>query len=425
MEPTMEEYMIKTRDDYGSGIVRPKIDDKAHFKLKGQFLKELRDNTFSGSDNKYANEQIEKVLEILNLSILFHMAQQVIPAAQLIPRYHTIRRCNNYAVLQSIPSKCLILKTRSSSCWILKKFTYDVDMFRDTLHLLVETLENPFVTPVNIQTIEAFMNRVGYQGVVDKVSAFYTKNLAQPWQTMFKVLNRCLTTRTSGHDQTKINILQLFHAVINRTNVNYVALLWWDFMNNVFQKKESIQYPRFIKLIIADLMKKFPNIPQRIDEDYHFIKDNIPLVSVYTTRNVLVQGMLILDEFLTEEIRATDDFKEYETGKKRKQRARETSSPRKPLKVTIRQKKQSTPSIPPLDNIAKVQEKLDEEEIKKMVEGDEDEESYASEFDDIMINDDVNDSGTKIEPGSHKEHLENVNDDDEEIKKEMKVRKIE
>ncbi|GKC55194.1 hypothetical protein Tco_1077939 [Tanacetum coccineum] len=278
-------------------------------------------------------------------------------------------------------------------------------MFLVTLHLPVgkETPENPFVTPVNIQTIEAFMNRVGYQGVVDKVSAFYTKNLAQPWQTMFKVLNRCLTTRTSGHDQTKINILQLFHAVINRTNVNYVALLWWDFMNNVFQKKESIQ----------------------IDEDYHFIKDNIPLVSVYTTRNVLVRGMLILDEFLTKEIRATDDFKEYETGKKRKQRARETSSPRKPLKVTIRQKKQSTPSIPPLDNIAKVQEKLDEEEIKKMVEGDEDEESYASEFDDIMINDDVNDSGTKIEPGSHKEHLENVNDDDEEIKKEMKVRKIE
>ncbi|GJW94006.1 hypothetical protein Tco_0173678 [Tanacetum coccineum] len=43
-EPTMEEYMMKTREDYGSGIARPKIDDKAHFELKGQFLKELRDN---------------------------------------------------------------------------------------------------------------------------------------------------------------------------------------------------------------------------------------------------------------------------------------------------------------------------------------------------------------------------------------------
>ncbi|GKF73891.1 hypothetical protein Tco_0220223, partial [Tanacetum coccineum] len=85
------------------------------------------------------------------------------------------------------------------------------------------------------------------------------------------------------------------------------------FMNNVFQKKEAIHYPRFIKLIITDLMKKFPYIPQRVDEDYHSLKDDTPLVSVYTTGNVLVQGMSILNAFLTEEIRATDDFKEHET----------------------------------------------------------------------------------------------------------------
>ncbi|GKC03141.1 hypothetical protein Tco_0994751, partial [Tanacetum coccineum] len=33
-EPTMEEYMTKTREDYGLGIARPKIDEKAHFELK-------------------------------------------------------------------------------------------------------------------------------------------------------------------------------------------------------------------------------------------------------------------------------------------------------------------------------------------------------------------------------------------------------
>ncbi|GJU24873.1 hypothetical protein Tco_1163494, partial [Tanacetum coccineum] len=45
----------------------PKIDDKDSFELKGQSLKELRDNTFSGSDHEDANEHIEKVLEIVNL----------------------------------------------------------------------------------------------------------------------------------------------------------------------------------------------------------------------------------------------------------------------------------------------------------------------------------------------------------------------
>ncbi|GJT54476.1 hypothetical protein Tco_0989530 [Tanacetum coccineum] len=42
MAETMEEYMSKTRADYGSGVTRPKIDDKDHFELKGQFLKNKR-----------------------------------------------------------------------------------------------------------------------------------------------------------------------------------------------------------------------------------------------------------------------------------------------------------------------------------------------------------------------------------------------
>ncbi|GKE58586.1 hypothetical protein Tco_1497771, partial [Tanacetum coccineum] len=70
MAETMEQYMSKTRTDYGSGFSRPKIDNKDQFELKGQFLKELRENTFSGSDNEDANEHIEKVLEIVDL---FHV----------------------------------------------------------------------------------------------------------------------------------------------------------------------------------------------------------------------------------------------------------------------------------------------------------------------------------------------------------------
>ncbi|GJX00473.1 hypothetical protein Tco_0184386 [Tanacetum coccineum] len=390
-----------------------------------------------------------------------------------------IRRCNNYDMLKSIPC--------SPECKIVEKILLDhplsyaltatadvpvvyLQQFQDSSQM--ETPDNPFVAPVTIEIIESFMNKVDYQDVVDKVSDFYMKNLAQPWQTMFKVFNRFLTTRTSGHGQTKINILQLFHVVINRTNIDYAALLWWDFMNNVFQKKEAIQYPRFIKLMIIDLMKKFPNIPQRINGDYHSIKDYIPLVSVYTTGNMLVRGMLIPDEFMTEEIHATDDFKEHKTvstprahrtptvstaspqGKKRKQTVRESNSPRKSQKITIKKKKQSSTLIlPPCDdrerdevakatilsltlhktalaveaqeNIAKVKQKLDVEEIEKMVEGDKDEESYASVFVDSMINNDGDDFGTKIEPESHKGHPEIVIDDDDQIKKEKNDEELE
>nr|GEV06696.1 retrovirus-related Pol polyprotein from transposon TNT 1-94 [Tanacetum cinerariifolium] len=197
-----------------------------------------------------------------------------------------------------------------------QEIIYIVDMFRNTLQLQVETLKNQFVAPVNIVIIESFMHTVGYQGVVHK------------------------------------------------------------------------KYP-FISLIFK--------------EDYHSIKDDILLVSVYTTRNVIVRGMLILDAFLTNEICATDYYKETPTliaaspqGKKRKQSAAEKSSPRKSLKVTTKQKPKTT-SIPPSSDdserdeiakatllsltmhktalaaeeqeyVSKVQEKLVEEKIEKMVE---------------------------------------------------------
>ncbi|GJW62466.1 retrovirus-related pol polyprotein from transposon TNT 1-94 [Tanacetum coccineum] len=280
--------------------------------------------------------------------VIFHMAQHMLPAAQLVLQYKPIGRRNNYAVLQSIPC--------SPECKIVGLILLDHCLsyaLTATADVPVETPENSFVAPANIHSIEAFMKRVGYQCVVDK-----------------------------------INILQLFHVVLNRTYVDYAALLWWDFMNNVFQKKEAIQYPCFIKLIVADLMKKFPDIPKRLEEDYHSIKDDVPLVSVYTKGNVSVRGMLIPDAFLTTEIRETNDFKEYETmfmkvdvQMNQPQPVVSTqgthritpsahSSPRKSLKLTIKQ--------------------------KQLVEKDDD------------------DSENRIGPGSHKDNLEVIDEDDDD-----------
>ncbi|GJV61337.1 hypothetical protein Tco_1467437 [Tanacetum coccineum] len=63
------------------GVARPKIDDKDQFELNGQFLKELRENIFSGSDNEDANEHIGKVLEIE--VILFYNGLDV-PTRQIL-----------------------------------------------------------------------------------------------------------------------------------------------------------------------------------------------------------------------------------------------------------------------------------------------------------------------------------------------------
>ncbi|GKF67532.1 hypothetical protein Tco_0197211 [Tanacetum coccineum] len=128
--------------------------------------------------------------------------------------------------------------------------------------------------------------------------------------------------------------------------------------------------------------------------------------------------MPILDAFLTDEICATNDYAEYEMvfmkvavpmnqpqpvfytqgthrttprahrtptftaaspqGKKRKQSARETSLLMKSLKVTIKQ--------------------------KQAVQGEKDEESYASKFAASMLDDDIDNFGNRLEPGSHTQY---------------------
>ncbi|GJS64119.1 hypothetical protein Tco_0678683 [Tanacetum coccineum] len=69
--PKFDQFSDIEEGDYWSGVTRPKINQDAHFELKRQFLKELRDNTFSGSEHEDANERIEKVLDIVDL---FHIS---------------------------------------------------------------------------------------------------------------------------------------------------------------------------------------------------------------------------------------------------------------------------------------------------------------------------------------------------------------
>nr|GEW98242.1 RNA-directed DNA polymerase, eukaryota, reverse transcriptase zinc-binding domain protein [Tanacetum cinerariifolium] len=236
------------------------------------------------------------------------MAQQVILAAQLVSRFHTIGKYNNYVVLQSIPC--------SPECKIVGRFLLDHPLsyaltatayvpvvylqqfWRTISKLPVETPKNPFVALVNIETIDVFMNKVGYQGVVDKVSAFYMKNLAQPWQTMFK---------------------------------------------------------------------KFPEIPKRIEEDYHSIKDDIPLE--YETLFMMVDVPMNQPQPVvstqgthrsTPRAHMTPTLTTSPQEKKRKQTAKESSSPRQSHKITIKRKKPRSESIKEESRVEKVAGSFDD-----------------------------------------------------------------
>ncbi|GKA11432.1 hypothetical protein Tco_0690978 [Tanacetum coccineum] len=188
--------------------------------------------------------------------------------------------------------------------------------------------------------------------------------------------------------------------------------------------------PCFTKLIITDLMEKYKSIPKRLEKDYHIIKDDTPLVSVYTTGELTVRGMLTSDDLLTDAIRDTQAYKDYvekfervdvpmiqpkpvESTQGTHMTPRDTKTPN-PANIRIKQQKPtSTTPLPPGDDqerddiIKLTQLSLALDKTTKVYE----EQQNVVAVEQNILEEDVE----KIveEPGSHKENPKKNDDGDE------------
>nr|GEX98832.1 hypothetical protein [Tanacetum cinerariifolium] len=227
-----------------------------------------------------------------------------------------------------------------------EEITNTVDMFRATLKLLVETPEQPFIPPAKFDYIKPFLRILSYQGILDKVSAFFTKNLAQPWQTMFK---------------------------------------------------------------------KYELVPKIFEEDYHTIKDDTLLAyKDYKAKYGGIEVPMIQPEPM-----------ESTQGMHRTPRATRTPNPDNV--VQMRKRKRNT-SIS-LDKTAKVYEEqhyvavveqhILDEDVEKLVEGEEEESDSIDYADTVLLSDE--DFSDRLELESHKDKSKKINyDDDDENKDDKK-----
>ncbi|GJS63760.1 hypothetical protein Tco_0678324 [Tanacetum coccineum] len=174
----------------------------------------------------------------------------------------------------------------------------------------------------------------------------------------------------------------------------------------------------FLKIVgYQGLVNKFKSIPKKLEEEYHAIKHDTPLVSVYTTRKVNVKGMLIPNNLIIDEIRDTQEYKDYveEFGRVdvpmiQPQPIESTKGTHRTPNPTdvVQKKRKGTPVAGETIN-----EKILEGDVEKIKEG-EDEESYASEFANLVFLH-KEDSCTRLETRSHKRNPETVDDDDDDV----------
>ncbi|GJV17890.1 retrovirus-related pol polyprotein from transposon TNT 1-94 [Tanacetum coccineum] len=100
----------------------------------------------------------------------------------------------------------------------------------------------------------SFLRELGHTGEINSLNDVVVDQLHQPWRTFAALINRSLSGKTSGLDKLRLSTAQILWGMFHQKNVDYVELLWEDFIyqieNRVYKKQEKMYYPRFTKVII-------------------------------------------------------------------------------------------------------------------------------------------------------------------------------
>ncbi|GKC48310.1 hypothetical protein Tco_1066032, partial [Tanacetum coccineum] len=169
------------------------------------------------------------------------------------------------------------------------------------------TLDTLILTPCYLAFLE-----LGYSRKCDMLSAIHTDQMHQQWRTFADIINRCISRKTTRLDRLKESRAQILWGMYSLKNVDYVALLWEDFMYQADNRdisparKEHKPYPRFTKFVSKT-------------EDYH------------------KYGAVIPDGMINQDIKASKAYKTYHdfaTGKvapKKARKFKKVASPSKKL----------------------------------------------------------------------------------------------
>ncbi|GKA48698.1 hypothetical protein Tco_0741656 [Tanacetum coccineum] len=123
-----------------------------------------------------------------------------------------------------------------------------------------------------------FLKELGHTGEINSLNDVVVDQMHQPWRTFAAFINRGLSRKTSGLDKLRLSRAQILWGMYFQKNVNYVELLWEDFVyqfdNKVYKKQEKMYYPRFTKVIIHHFLIQDKTLSWRNKIGMHTSKDN-------------------------------------------------------------------------------------------------------------------------------------------------------
>nr|GEV50606.1 E-beta-farnesene synthase [Tanacetum cinerariifolium] len=210
------------------------------------------------------------------------------------------------------------------------------------------------------------------------VSNVVTNDMFQPQRALTKIINLCLTGKTSGFERPRAHVLQILWGIVKRANIDYAKRIWEEFTQSIHtfiedkrnlsrhttgKKKATlivILSIRFTKLIIHHLQRRHrfhprPASPLHLPNEEPVLR-YLKFSAKGTKRDVF--GMPIPGSLITADIQKASYFQEYlaNVAKHRRYLAGGTGSDQdspapKPTK-SARKPKSTAPKAPPRPSIS-------------------------------------------------------------------------
>ncbi|GJR46470.1 hypothetical protein Tco_1314573 [Tanacetum coccineum] len=168
------------------------------------------------------------------------------------------------------------------------------------------------------EEIVSFLRELGHSGETNSLNDIIVDQMHQPWRTFAALFNRSLSGKTIGLDKLRLSRAQILWGMYHQKNVDFVELLWEDFIyqieNKAYKKQEKMYYPRFTKVIIHYFLTQDKTVSWRNKIEMHTSKDEYlinTLRFVSAKEESQIYGAQLPKSMTSHEMRETNDYKTY------------------------------------------------------------------------------------------------------------------
>ncbi|GJV05314.1 retrovirus-related pol polyprotein from transposon TNT 1-94 [Tanacetum coccineum] len=288
------------KDQVKNGIVELYFV-QTEYQLADIFTKPLSRDRF--------NFLIEKLVSVIMSSIT---AQQTKLDLELVPNEKRLKigKCNrrlNPGKIQREPTFQFVLDALAlTPCYSAFLITADFLEGQDLDALPTD------------EEIMSFLRELGHTREINSLNDVVVDQMHQPWRTFAALINRSLSGKTTGLDKLRLSRAQILWGMYHQKNVDYVELLWEDFIyqidNRAYKKQEKMYYPRFTKVIIHYFLTQDKTVSWRNKIGMHTSKDDYlinTLRFVSAKEATQIYGAILPESLTSPEMKETKAYKTY------------------------------------------------------------------------------------------------------------------